>query len=33
MDAGLILPQTLVKDVPTFYGGFSPRNADERYDA
>ena len=32
MDAGLILPQTLVKDVPTFYGGFSPRNADERYD-
>ena len=32
MDAGLILPQTLVKDVPSFYGGFSPRNADERYD-
>ena len=32
MDAGLILPQTLVKDVPTFYSGFSPRNADERYD-
>ena len=32
IDAGLILPQTLVKDVPTFYSGFSPRNADERYD-
>ncbi|MCE2449810.1 MAG: transglycosylase domain-containing protein [Candidatus Latescibacteria bacterium] len=32
MDAGLILPQTLVKDVPSFYSGFSPRNADERYD-
>ncbi len=32
MDAGLILPQTLVKDVPTFYSGFSPRNADEQYD-
>ena len=32
MDEGLILPRTLVKDVPTFYQGFSPRNADESYD-
>ncbi len=32
IDDGLILPQTLVKDVPTFYHGFSPSNANERYD-
>ena len=32
MDEGLVLPGTLVKDVPTFYQGFSPRNADESYD-
>ena len=32
MDEGLILPPTQVKDVPTFYQGFSPRNADESYD-
>ena len=31
MDDGLILPQTLIEDVPIFYHGFSPRNADERY--
>ena len=32
MDEGLVLPGTLVKDVPTYYHGFSPRNADESYD-
>jgi penicillin-binding protein 1C len=32
IDEGLILPETLVKDVPTFYGSFSPANADEKYD-
>lgn len=32
MDEGIILPQTLVKDVPTFYGAFSPANADESFD-
>lgn len=31
MDKGLILPQTLIKDVPTYYGAFSPHNADETY--
>ncbi len=32
IDEGLILPQTLVKDVPTFFRGFSPSNADEAYE-
>ena len=32
IDDGLILPQTLLKDVPTFYHGFSPSNANEHYD-
>ncbi|RMH99945.1 MAG: penicillin-binding protein 1C, partial [Calditrichaeota bacterium] len=32
MDEGILLPQTLVKDVPTFYGAFSPHNATETYD-
>jgi penicillin-binding protein 1C len=31
MDQGLILPPTLVHDVPTFYGAFAPRNADREY--
>lgn len=31
MDEGIILPQTLIKDVPTFYEAFSPSNADEKY--
>jgi len=31
MDNGLILPQTLVEDVPTFFASFSPANADQRY--
>jgi len=31
MDEGLLLPQTLIRDVPSFYGAFSPSNADERY--
>lgn len=32
MDEGILLPQTLLNDVPTFYGAFSPSNADEKYD-
>jgi penicillin-binding protein 1C len=32
IDEGIILPETLVRDVPTFYGSFSPSNADEKYD-
>jgi len=32
MDAGFLLPQTKLKDVPTFYGAFSPVNANETYD-
>ena len=31
MDAGLILPPTWIRDVPTFYGAFSPSNADRAY--
>ncbi|MEJ2054191.1 MAG: penicillin-binding protein 1C [Calditrichaceae bacterium] len=31
MDEGYILPQTLIKDVPSFYGAFSPANADLKY--
>ena len=31
IDQGLILPQTLVKDIPTFYSTFSPSNADEHF--
>jgi penicillin-binding protein 1C len=31
MDEGLILPQTLIKDIPSFYKSFSPVNADEKY--
>ena len=30
-DDGIILPQTVLKDVPTFYGAFSPSNADEKF--
>jgi penicillin-binding protein 1C len=31
MDEGYILPQTLIKDVPSYYGSFSPANADLNY--
>ncbi len=31
MDEGYILPQTLIKDVPSHYGAFSPANADLNY--
>lgn len=30
-DAGLALPPTLLEDIPTQYGTFAPRNADERF--
>jgi penicillin-binding protein 1C len=32
MDRGILLPQTKIKDVPTFYGAFSPANANASYD-
>lgn len=31
LDAGLILPGTLVPDLPTNYGGYSPENYDHQY--
>ncbi len=31
MDDGLILPSTKMRDIPTFYGPFSPSNADEKF--
>ena len=31
MDEGILLPQTKIKDVPSFYGSFSPANADLSY--
>lgn len=31
IDEGIILPQTLIKDVPSYYGAFSPCNADETF--
>lgn len=31
MDEGLILPPTVIRDVPSYFGAFSPSNADKRY--
>jgi len=31
MDAGIILPQTQLKDVPVYYGSYAPENADQRF--
>lgn len=31
MDAGLIMPQSQLRDIPTYYGPFSPRNANREY--
>lgn len=31
-DDGLIIPQTLMKDIPSYYGSFSPENANLKYD-
>lgn len=31
IDDGLIVPQTLMKDVPTYFSSFSPHNANEKY--
>ncbi|MEQ9219366.1 MAG: penicillin-binding protein 1C [Cyclobacteriaceae bacterium] len=31
IDEGLILPKTLIKDVPTYYNSFSPSNASETF--
>ncbi|MEW6754966.1 MAG: penicillin-binding protein 1C, partial [Candidatus Latescibacterota bacterium] len=32
IDEGLLLPQTLLPDVPTFFGAFAPQNAEQRFD-
>ena len=31
IDAGLIMPQSQLRDIPTYYGPFSPRNASREY--
>jgi len=31
MDEGLILPASMIKDIPSYYGSFSPANADMHY--
>jgi len=31
MDEGLVLPQTLIHDLPTYYGAFAPHNANRSY--
>jgi len=31
IDEGIIIPQTLIKDVPTYFDAFAPNNADENY--
>lgn len=31
MDEAIILPSTRLRDIPTYYGAFSPANADERF--
>lgn len=32
MDAGIIIPETLMKDIPTYFGSFSPENANKKFD-
>jgi penicillin-binding protein 1C len=32
LDAGEILPQTLIADIPTQYAGYTPKNYDRKYD-
>ena len=32
MDEGILLPQTKLNDVPTYFGAFSPENATKNYD-
>lgn len=31
IDDGLILPQTMIRDIPTYFGSFSPNNATEQF--
>jgi len=31
MDEGIIIPQTLIKDVPSYFDAFAPNNADEKF--
>lgn len=32
LDEGIILPPTLIKDIPSYFGTFSPSNANKKYD-
>jgi penicillin-binding protein 1C len=32
LDEGIILPSTMMKDIPSYFGTFSPSNADKNYD-
>lgn len=32
MDEGILLPQTVIKDIPSYYGSYSPANASLEYD-
>jgi len=32
IDDGIIMPNTMLRDVPSYYGAFSPSNADETFD-
>ncbi len=32
IDNGVLLPQTLIKDIPTFYGAYTPTNANKKFD-
>jgi penicillin-binding protein 1C len=32
IDKGLLLPKTLLKDIPTFYGAYTPTNANKKFD-
>lgn len=31
MEDGILLPETVLSDIPTYYNGFAPRNADKRF--
>ena len=32
IDSGAVIPQTMIKDIPSFYSGFSPENASGKFD-
>lgn len=31
MDEGIIIPQTLIKDIPSYFDSFAPQNSDEKF--